>query len=59
VRQHRAGASFRVHHFRFAYQYTWTSSEFRSLVRTVPVRGHLPADAHSYGMVMISVGPKP
>jgi hypothetical protein len=55
VREHRAGATFRVHHFRFAYQQTWRSSEFRPLVRNIS-RSDRP---HSYGMLMISVGPSP
>jgi lipid A 3-O-deacylase len=55
VREHRAGATFRVHHFRFAYQQTWRSSEFRPLVRNISHSDR----PHSYGMVMISVGPNP
>lgn len=55
VREHRAGATFRLHHFRFAYQQTWRSSEFRPLVRNI-TNSDRP---HSYGMVMISVGPRP
>lgn len=52
VREHRAGASFRVRRFRLAYQYTWRSSEFQSFIRR-----QQPSRAHSYGMVMISFGP--
>jgi|GEM_PF-1876981 len=55
VREHRAGATFRVHHFRFAYQQTWRSSEFRPLVRNISHSDR----PHSYGMLMISVGPNP
>jgi hypothetical protein len=51
-REHRAGVSFRVHNFRLAYQYTWRSSEFRPLVHFLG-----PSRPHSYGMVMVSVGP--
>jgi hypothetical protein len=51
-REHRAGASVRVHNFRLAYQYTWRSSEFRPLVHFLG-----PSRAHSYGMLMMSVGP--
>jgi hypothetical protein len=55
VREHRAGVSFRVRRYRFAYQYTWRSSEFDSLVR----RLRQPGREHSYGMIMFSVGPNP
>jgi hypothetical protein len=51
-REHRAGVSFRIHHFRTAYQYTWRSSEFRPLVHFLG-----PSRPHSYGMVMVSIGP--
>jgi lipid A 3-O-deacylase len=54
-REHRAGASFRVRQFRFAYQYTWHSAEFRALIPRIV---H-PDRPHSYGMVMISIGPNP
>jgi len=55
VREHRAGATFRVHHFRFAYQQTWRSSEFRPLVPNISHSDR----PHSYGMLMISIGPNP
>jgi lipid A 3-O-deacylase len=55
VREHRAGISVRVRHFRFAYQQTWRSSEFRPLVTRVQQSSR----AHSYGMIMISIGPNP
>jgi hypothetical protein len=55
VRQHRAGLSFRIRHFRFGYQYTWCSSEFRPLVH----RLNQSSGPHSYGMVTISIGPNP
>ena len=54
-REHRAGISFRAHHFRLAYQYTRRSSEFRSLVPH-PLTSSSP---HSYGMVMVSIGANP
>lgn len=55
VRERRAGASFRVHHFRLAYQYTRRSSEFRPFIS----RFQQSSRAHSYGMVMMSVGANP
>jgi lipid A 3-O-deacylase len=55
VRERRAGASFRVRHFRLAYQYTHRSSEFRPLVHRLNQAAH----AHSYGMVLMSIGANP
>ena len=55
VREHRFGASVRVRHIRFAYQQTWRSSEFRPLIARVQQSSR----AHTYGMLMISVGPDP
>ena len=53
LREHRAGVAVRFHGFRFAYQYTHVSPEFRPLIPRIAQ----PQRAHSYGMVMISVGP--
>jgi lipid A 3-O-deacylase len=55
VRERRVGASFRVRHFRLAYQYTHRSSEFRPLVHRLQQSAH----AHSYGMILMSIGADP
>lgn len=54
LREHRAGVAVRFHDFRIAYQYTHVSPEFRPLIPRIAQ----PQRAHSYGMVMISVGPE-
>jgi lipid A 3-O-deacylase len=53
VKEHRAGFSVRRNRFRFTYQYTHVSSEFRPLIRRIAQ----PDRPHSYGMVMLSFGP--
>ncbi len=53
VREHRAGLSVRIRKVRVAYQRTWRSSEFSSVIG----RRSRPADAQSYDMLLFSFGP--
>lgn len=54
VREHRMGASVRVRKVRIAYQHTWRSSEFNSILGRTRA-----APASSYDMILLSFGENP